>query len=252
MNGSGARRLVVITRSLAASLERELGVSLSPPFTLVAADGVDLTRYANLPAAPEARLRLEMLQSRQTCFTAGYTGHLYTGRGGELMVELAARHPDISFLLVGGEQPDIARLQAQADNRRLDNVILTGFIPNADLPLYQAASDVLLMPYQKHVAASSGGDIAAYLSPMKLFEYLACGRTILSSDLPVLREVLNPDNAVLLDPEDIESWSTTLRLLQNDPQRREILGEHARRDASFYTWEARARAILAGQEASHA
>jgi glycosyltransferase involved in cell wall biosynthesis len=85
---------------------------------------------------------------------------------------------------------------------------------------------------------------------MKLFEYLACGRTILSSDLPVLREVLNPDNAVLLDPEDIESWSTTLRLLQNDPQRRKILGEHARRDASLYTWEARARAILAGQEAS--
>jgi glycosyltransferase involved in cell wall biosynthesis len=252
LKGSGARRLVVITRSLAASLERDLGVCLSPPFTIVAADGVDLTRYTNLPAAPEARLRLEVLQSRQACFTAGYTGHLYAGRGGELMIELAARHPDISFLLAGGEPPDIARLQALADSQRLDNVILTGFIPNADLPLYQAASDVLMMPYQKHVAASSGGDIAAYLSPMKLFEYLACGRAILSSDLPVLREVLNPDNAVLLDPEDVEGWSTALRLLQNDAQRREILGGNARRDASLYTWEARARAILAGMEASHA
>ena len=136
--------------------------------------------------------------------------------------------------------------------RRLDNVILTGFIPNADLPLYQAACDVLLMPYQKHVAASSGGDIAAYLSPMKLFEYLACGRAILSSDLPVLREVLNPDNAVLLDPEDVEGWAAALRLLQNDAHLRAMLGEQARRDAALYTWEARAGAILAGLEASHA
>jgi len=252
LKGGGARRLVVITRSLAASLEREMGLSMSPPFTIIAADGVDLTRYANLPSASEARSRLEMLQGRQSCFTAGYTGHLYAGRGGDLIIELAARYPDITFLLAGGDPPDVARLQAQTDTRQLDNVLLTGFIPNADLPLYQAACDILLMPYQKHVAASSGGDIAAYLSPMKLFEYLACGRAILSSDLPVLREVLNPANAVLLDPEDIDGWTAALRALQNDKQRREILGEQARRDASSYTWEARARTILAGLEASHA
>jgi glycosyltransferase involved in cell wall biosynthesis len=252
LKGVGARRLVVVTKSLAASLEREIGLPMVPPFTIIAADGVDLTRFANLPGAPEARTRLEILHGRQSFFTAGYTGHLYAGRGGELMIELAERHPDITFLLSGGEPPDIARLRAQADTRELDNVILTGFIPNADLPRYQAACDVLLMPYQKHVAASSGGDIAAFLSPMKLFEYLACGRAILSSDLPVLREVLNPDNAVLLDPGDIDGWSTALRALQNDAQRREILGQQARRDASLYTWEARARAILAGLEASHA
>ena len=252
LKGAGARRLVVITRSLAASLEREMGKSMSPPFTIIAADGVDLTRYADLPAAPEARTRLAALQGRQSCFTAGYTGHLYAGRGGELMIELAARHPDITFLLAGGEPPDITRLQAQADARQLDNVILTGFIPNARLPLYQAACDVLLMPYQKHVAASSGGDIAPYLSPMKLFEYLACGRAILSSDLPVLREVLNPANAVLLNPEDIDGWADALRTLQNDPQHGKILGQQARRDAALYTWEARAGAILAGLEAAHA
>jgi glycosyltransferase involved in cell wall biosynthesis len=168
------------------------------------------------------------------------------------MIELAARHPEMTFLLAGGEPADVARYQSQAESRRLENVILTGFIANSDLPLYQAACDVLLMPYQAQVAASSGGDIAAFLSPMKLFEYLASGRAILSSDLPVLREVLNPANAVLLDPEDINSWSAALRTLQDDPLHRESLGQQARRDASAYTWEARARAILAGLEASHA
>jgi len=94
----------------------------------------------------------------------------------------------VSFLLAGGEPEDVAALREKSANLGLSNVILTGFIPNADLPIYQAACDILLMPYQSQVAASSGGDIARYLSPMKLFEYLACGKPILSSDLPVLRE----------------------------------------------------------------
>ncbi len=190
-----------------------MGVPISPTF-----HHHRRGRRGSLPVCRTCRqrqkraARLEALQGRQSCFTAGYTGHLYAGRGGELMIELAARLPEITFLLVGGEPPDVARLQAKVNARQLDNVILTGFIPNADLPLYQAACDVLLMPYQKPVAASSGGDIAPYLSPMKLFEYLACGRAILSSDLPVLREVLNPANAVLLDPETSRAWAAALRL----------------------------------------
>ena len=91
-----------------------------------------------------------------------------------------------NFLIVGGEPQDVENLRQRVRVIGLKNVILTGFVPNARLPLYQAACDVLLMPYQRQVAASSGGDIARYLSPMKLFEYMACERPIISSDLPVL------------------------------------------------------------------
>ena len=41
-------------------------------------------------------------------FTAGYTGHLYPGRGGELLVELSAALPQITFLIVGGEAQDLS------------------------------------------------------------------------------------------------------------------------------------------------
>jgi glycosyltransferase involved in cell wall biosynthesis len=126
----------------------------------------------------------------------------------------------------------------------LENLTLLGFISNTRLPLYQAACEALLMPYQRQVAASSGGDIARYLSPMKVFEYLACGRAILSSDLPVLREVLNPENAILLPMEDIDAWATAIRNLQENPVFCARLAEQARRDAQKYSWEARARHIL--------
>ena len=245
--GRGAKRLVVITHTLALDLAQKLGAPASPPFTIIAPDGVDLARYADLPDPAQARQALNhareagssMLPER---FTAGYTGHFYPGRGHELLLAMAERLPEITFLLVGGEPEDVARLQAQA--KGLKNVILSGFIPNVDLPLYQAACDVLLMPYQRQVAASSGGDIARYLSPMKLFEYLACGRAILCSDLPVLHEVLNPENAVLLPPDDTQAWVNALKSLQAEPERRGKLAAKARQVAVLYTWEARAAQVL--------
>lgn len=251
LRGHGAKRMVVITRTLAIDLAQRLGAPGSPPFTIIAPDGVDLARYNGLPEPAQARQRLNQsgklgLASLPERFTAGYTGHFYPGRGQELLMTLAEQLPEITFLLAGGEPKDVARLQAQA--KGLSNVILTGFIPNVDLPLYQAACDALLMPYQRQVAASSGGDIARYLSPMKLFEYLACGRAILCSDLAVLREILDPENAVLLPPNDVQAWATALRSLQAEPERRKQLAAKARQAAVLYTWEARAARVLDGIE----
>ena len=251
LQGKGARRLVVITRALAEDLAEVLGVPLPGSsyqadlgMTLIAPDGVDLFRYHNLPDPQTARAGLQPELPER--FTVGYTGHLYTGRGAEMLLELARRLTEITFLLVGGEPTRVSSLSEQVRAAGLTNVILTGFVLNADLPRYQAACDVLLMPYQTRVAASSGGDISRYLSPMKLFEYMACGRAILSSDLPVLREVLNPDNAVLLPPDDIDTWAVEITALAADLRRRLRLGAQARRDVAAYTWEARAEKILEG------
>lgn len=251
LRGRGARRLVVISRALAGDLAGAFGAPEALPFTLVAADGVDLGRYAHLPRPEEARRLLgegdlSGLQARVDRFTAGYTGHLYPGRGVELLLALAARHPEVTFMLAGGNPEDISRLQERIEAGGLENVVLAGFVANAELPLYQAACDVLLMPYGRKVAASSGGDIARYLSPMKLFEYLASGRAILSSDLPVLREVLCSDNAILLPAGDVAAWSLALQKLAEDGELRSALGRQARRTAEQHTWEARAARILEG------
>lgn len=253
LKGDGARRLVVITHALAADLAQKFAIPSSAPFTVIAPDGVDLERYENLPAPAEARLELSqqgyeapIQQLPVDQFTAGYTGHLYPGRGIEIILELAARLPEITFLIVGGEPHAVSRLQENVTAVGLNNVILTGFVPNAELPRFQAACDLLLMPYQKRVAASSGGDISRYLSPMKLFEYLACERIIISSNLPVLREVLNPKNAILLPADDVDAWVNTLQGLYSAPERGKRLAKQARNDANRYTWESRAARILEG------
>ncbi len=240
LRGRGARRLVCISRALARDLAARFGAPLDAPFTVIAPDGVDLERYANLPSATEGRRTLGLPER----FTAGYSGHLYAGRGVELIIEMARRLPEINFLVVGGEPEDVARLRGQA--AELAKVKLTGFVPNSELPRYQAACDALLMPYQARVSASSGGDIAPYLSPMKMFEYLACGRAILASDLPVLQEVLNEESAIILPAADAGAWAGALRRLQSEPEHGARLGREARRTAEKHSWERRVEGIMKG------
>ena len=256
LRGRGRRRLSLISTTLKTDLTLALDLPPEGDLIMVAPDGVDLSRYADVPPPEQARRVIgpalcSVLGNQRPAFqverfTAGYSGHLYPGRGVELMLDLAARLPEVNFLLMGGEPEEVDKIQERVAERGLENLILTGFIPNAELPKYQAACDVLLMPYQHKVAASSGGDIARYLSPMKLFEYLACGRAILSSDLPVLREVLALENAVLLPPDDLDRWVEAILQMQMDAERRLVLGARARQDSKQYSWEARAERLLAG------
>jgi glycosyltransferase involved in cell wall biosynthesis len=238
----GKKRLLPITHALGAHLEKVYRVVFTPGEVVIGPNGVDLERYAGLPNPAEAR---RMLGLRETT-TAGYTGHLYPGRGIGLLVELARRYPHVHFLWVGGRPEDVENWRRELASQSLANVSLTGFVPNSRLPLYQAAADILLMPYERAIAGSSGGNSADYCSPMKMFEYMACGRAILSSDLPVLREVLNESNAVLCPPEDTEAWDVAFGALLDNSVQRQALGCHARQDVTAYTWQARAGKALEG------
>ncbi len=238
IKSSGARSLISITKALAKDLQKEF--DLPDSLIQIAPDGVDLDRYQDLPSSKEARKRLGL----QEKFTVGYTGHLYPGRGSQLILKIAKELPNVNFLLVGGDPQDIKKVQARAKTLKINNIKLTGFISNADLPIYQAASDILLMPYQDKVSAAGGGNIAHYLSPMKMFEYLASERVIISSDLPVLQEVLSDKNAVILPIDQPELWIKEIKDLIVDATRRKKLAQSARSTAEKYSWKARALQVL--------
>lgn len=89
------------------------------------------------------------------------------------------------------------------------------------------------MPYERSIAGSSGGNSADICSPMKMFEYMAAGRVILTSDLPVIREVLDDTIAVFCQPEDKTAWQEAFARILRTPAMKNM-GELARtRSASF-------------------
>lgn len=237
----GRKRLVLITRALRQALERNYGRLLPPRDMIIAPNGVELERYANLPAPTEARAQLGLPEG----LTIACTGHLYAGRGGDLFLELARRFPERQFLWVGGRTEEVDTHRAQAAAMGLNNTLFTGHVPQPDLPLYQAAANILLMPYGRSIAGSGGGNSAEICSPMKLFDYLAAGRAILSSDLPVIREVLAEDCASLVPPEDIDAWEAGLSNLLADGALRVRLAARARERAELYSWREREKMCLA-------
>jgi len=177
--------------------------------------------------------------------TCAYFGHLYAGRGIEIIEEMATARPRVFFLVIGGTETDLERLRA-ANSR--PNLFFLGHRPHGFARQAMAAADVLLMPYQTRVSIGLGDhDTAQWMSPMKMFEYLASGVPVISSDLPVLREVLDHDrNALLVPPDDVEGWVAALDRVIAEPDLARRLGAAGHSDyVERYTWDHRARALLA-------
>lgn len=242
------KRFLAISQALVDLIEQRFHYYFTPASMVIAPNGVDLERYQCLPTPLEARKALGLPEA----FTAVHTGHLYAGRGADLLFQLAKSCPNLKFMWVGGTPEAVTEWEAKLRADSLQNVTLTGFVDNAKLPLYQAAGDVLMMPYEREISGSSGGNSAAYASPMKMFEYMACGRVILSSDLPVIREVLSARNAILLPPKQADAWEQALNWVSTDPEKWQPLADEARRDVERYTWTERARRALEGFHASTA
>lgn len=211
---------------------------------LVAPNGVNLEDYQSLPSTADAKKEMDFPDK----LVVSCCGHLYAGRGTDLFLELAKRFPEASFCWFGGNAEDVANYRSKAEKLGLENVFFTGFIPKSELPLALAASDIVLMPYGREIAGSSGGNSADICSPMKMFEYMAAGKPIISSDLPVIHEVLNANTALFCEPENIESWTDGVKKLLDDPSLRESLASAAFEESKKYSWKQRQEKILSSMK----
>lgn len=225
------RGMVVISEALRRDVV-ELGLAPAKAPLIVAHDAADP------PAAPPVHARGPRPR-------VGYVGSLYSGRGIELIIEIARGLPGCDFELVGGSEADLARWRAAALPA---NVTLAGFVRPAELAASYARFDVLLMPYPRSgIGVASGkSDTYRWCSPMKMFEYMAAGAPIVSSDLPVLGEVLRDGaNALIAPADDAASWQRAITRLVDDEALARRLASTAFADLlRDHTWDARVKAIL--------
>ena len=174
----------------------------------------------------------------------GYVGHLYPGKGMELIVPLAKILPDYEFHIIGGTDEDILHWKQISKS---NNIIFHGFVLNKDLYKYYEQFDILIAPYQTVKSkGKSFGTVDKWASPMKIFEYMAYKKPIVASDLPMIREILvNRVNGMLCDPEDVNSWADTIKLLTFDSALSQRLSQKANADfKSLYTWQSRAKLAI--------
>jgi glycosyltransferase involved in cell wall biosynthesis len=236
--------MVAISQRLAADLREAAGDSEMAIHILHDAAPVS-------PALPSDRQRYQWREElvpdarERSRFICGYVGHLYPGRGIEIIEGLARRLPDVLFLVVGGNDADIARKKRDAGH---PNLLLLGHVPHSVARRAMSAVDLLLMPYQEKVSIGvDGHDTGRWMSPMKMFEYMSSGTAFVASDLPVLREILRDgENAALVAASDLDAWEQKVAGLRNDAARRQALAVRAYQEyQQDHTWRRRAERIVA-------
>ncbi len=128
----------------------------------------------------------------------GFIGTFGPWHGAEVLArafgELIDRHPayrDSLRLLMIGDGVKMPEVRAALDAAGVNDLaVMTGIVPQAEGPVYLAASDILASP---HVANSDGTPF--FGSPTKLFEYMAMGKGIVASDLDQVGEILEHGRA---------------------------------------------------------
>ena len=198
---------------------------------LVAHDGSDITKNITNTF-------------NETNISVGYVGHLYEGRGIEVIIASAQSIPTASFHVVGGNPDDVKYWEKKS--RGIKNLTFYGFVSPQKAAEISLKMDILLAPYQETVMVTSGLDTSKWMSPLKIFEYMAAGKAIICSDIPVLREVLeNERNALLCSPADYGAWVASIKRLISDQDLRLSISSNAYRDIKTkYSWSIRAKNII--------
>ena len=129
--------------------------------------GVDVRHFSS-SADPGLAVADEFVHVRKPVI--GYFGLLDERIDYELLKAMAVAHPEWIFALVGPVQTKVSTL------RHLPNVWLMGKVPYSDLPRYVKAFSVCVMPYVVN-------DLTNSISPLKMREYLATGKPVVSSDV---------------------------------------------------------------------
>jgi glycosyltransferase involved in cell wall biosynthesis len=200
-------------------------------------DGVDPTLYDGLPGKEELRNELG-IDVHSYSRLAVFTGHLYPDRGIETIIAAAAELPKVFFLLIGGWHQDVEAWEGRAEKQSITNIQFRGFRPHSEIPRYQKAADILLMPY------SSSLNIAKIFSSLKLFEYMASGTPIIASNLPRVCEVLPGDQGYLIKPDDVSGLTKAVGAIDSDYDEALERARRARIAVVQYSWQSRARHIV--------
>lgn len=229
----GAGAVLVVSAPLAAHA-RELGVA--PERVHVLPNGIDAELFHPAPADPAVRAAHGIGPGP----VIGFVGGLRPWHGIEVLPELlerlAARIDGVQLLVVG-DGPLRASLEAELAQRGLRaRAVLTGAVDHREIPGLVRQFAVALAPYPPL-------EHAFYFSPLKLFEYMACGVPVAAPCVGQIPEVIADGVTGLLYPAgDVAALGACCaRLIEDRALAGRLGAAGARHVHEHYTWDRNAR-----------
>lgn len=225
--------VLVVSRHWQGLLESEFGVRPD-----IVPNGVDTARFASPGAVSPAALRARAGLDDGFVFLT--VGGLEPRKGSLHLVEALAKartavEPAPRLAVVGGHsfqdhRQYRDRCLARAEELGLtgDGLVLLGTVPDAELPAWYHAADAFAFP-----SVTEGWGLV-------VLEAMAAGLPAVTSDIPVFREYLTPDDAVLVPPGDPDALADAMARLVGDAELRDRLAARGPHVAGRFTWQASA------------
>jgi glycosyltransferase involved in cell wall biosynthesis len=177
-----------------------------------------------------------------------YTGSMLAWHGIPDLVaalpHLLEKVPQAAVVIAGDattdEQKEVLTSLTEAAERADDPgaVILLGRVPHGDVPSVLAATEICVAPFNPG-AERDLERLGFYYSPIKLWEYMAAGRAVVSTDMPNIRDIVGDDRGILVPPGEPLALARAMADLLMDGERCLSMGLRGRAFAEENTWERR-------------
>ena len=222
--------IITITKALKEDVIAKFGVRES--LVSVMANGVDLEALVVTSTKAEVRKALDIPSEKPVVM---YIGSFEDWKGYKTLLE-ASQHlkEKYHFAFIGGKDDQVVELR-----KAYPYVQFLGTLPSRELPNYQQAADVLVIPNSAKELIS-----ARHTSPLKVFTHMASGVPIVASRITSISEVLNDTNAILVSPDDIESLCEGIMFALEHADVAHARALRAKQDSTQYDWNTRARTII--------
>jgi glycosyltransferase involved in cell wall biosynthesis len=233
LNYKHAEKIVAVTQGVKEGIKELYNVPDEKVVVVENGANTDLLRPMDIT---KARKELKFDQdANYVCFV----GALYPWQGVEYLIRSAPlilkKHPKTKFLIVGDGMMKEELINLAEKTGVSDKFIFTGAVPYEEVPKYINASDVCVV-YKRPFKSG--------YSPLKLYEYMACGKPVVASRISGF-EILEEQNAgILVEPEKTEELAKAIIKLLKDEKLREEMGKNGREYVvTNHSWESVARDV---------
>lgn len=209
-----------------------ISLGIEPSRLHVIPNGVNVTLFRPGPPDLEVRAHWGLREGP----VLGYVGGLRPWHGVEalpmLLDQLAPQYRGLRLVIVG-DGPLRSEMERDLQKLGLTRcVVFTGALPHEEVPKLIRQFDVALAPYPRL-------DHSFYFSPLKLFEYMACGIPVVAARIGQIAEVVRDgETGLLYPPGELDALAEACERLLADSSLRQRLGQAAvELIHDHYTWD---------------
>lgn len=204
---------------------------VDPDKITVMANGVDIDLFGQAFDPAPIREQWGLGNGPVISFVGGFQKWHGLDNLVDSFAEIVKTAPKARLFLVG-DGPYRAELdQKIAASGVQDKIVITGFLPQEQVPELLSAADITVLPYPQLPK-----DL--WFSPLKLYEYMAAGKAVVASRSGQIAEVIQDgETGVLTEPGNVLELTNALKVLLNDEQERRRLAENGRNQAlKYHSW----------------